>query len=1239
MLHSADRIAEAVVITVTLLMMTVATGAAVAGSPEIRTDKDFYAPDEPISVQFGNAPGNNRDWITIVPKGTPVSRYKQYIYLKGETAGLLEFRGLTAGEYEARLFIEGVRSEIAAQHTFRIGENLAISTVDGKGAARGAAAPVKVRTSKDVYASKEDIEITFEGLPGHPRDWIAIAKRGAPDRRPLSGYEYLRGVAAGRATLRGRAAGDYEARAYKGGGYEVLARYPFTVRDSSIAATSKANDTADPQSPEDATIPSEAPDVASSALPAKPLLPELQGLVGTWIAHTECGPDRGRGKRPQRILLTVRPDAAKTSGVLAEVRGIDGTAGIALDVAFDADQKRYLFRYTGWLSTGTGYKQKPYGLTLAFLDERDLLRGEITGRTDCETVVAGKLSSEDATPNPKGLLYKVAVNRIIDPLTEEECGGYARWLTGGEIFEAHGFSGRFNSAVTDAAAMRRVLGHDLRQWTDEDARKIGVIHRACGKLLQASSDPVLVALAGQDYGRRGIAPPLRYAPSKYPDSWGDSWFALHRPLVADILATWTAIEEGLLAQAPEAAVAAPKDETGLVGEWRGYYRCVGGSDVFMRLTFAAADGPLDVRFEFGPGLKSRHPYGVLAMTGTLDAASRQVALEPDEWIEKPRGQVQPIGLEGRIDDSGAVIEGKVKGNPDCPDFSVTRRELVSKAVNPDGLLFKYLGRGMITATVADCRAYAEWLAAGDEIVLGGSHFFSGLRSLEDTRAVLGKDLYQWGEDDHMKIHFLSRHCKALLESRIDLEISELLARIENKKLVWVTQPLGTPRMGNTLSHWLRAEQLVMVNQQQQALAARKLAEANAMPPVVGSIDNIDVLNKEAGRGLRGPLGYLSKQELGAYYEDLGAARVKVAVATAGAAAEAWSRQPQTYADLEAVEGDYQSLRTELEFRKAPQGVKALDAAFSGESDRRADALWPKVLKATLDELHDLADADLLRFRELSDDQARQLYLASFHWPTSEDPYFDSYETARALYRETVERMVERSEPQLLAWIDVLPPSAGADELLDDFSQEVFAVAPIPDRHPALEQAASAKKRSYNPDGYVRPDIVMSLRRGQWDEVGLVGLEDLAYLATSLRTIQSACPRVVPEQSGPLMDLVWDLSQQAVGRIMQGQVQSKQEAERAFFLFMNNVVNQPGCRVDYFGNVVGCVTAQDHAAAQEFLLTSGEAQLDMSKLLRAGCGSEGAQSYVQGLIGYAAAGQHTPPAQKATDFWTWAARTL
>jgi hypothetical protein len=177
---------------------------------------------------------------------------------------------------------------------------------------------------------------------------------------------------------------------------------------------------------------------------------------------------------------------------------------------------------------------------------------------------------------------------------------------------------------------------------------------------------------------------------------------------------------------------------------------------------------------------------------------------------------------------------------------------------------------MITADLEDCRAYAQWLAAGEEINLGTTYIFSDIRDAAGMRAALGKDQNQWGTDDSQKMLPLARYCQALLESQADAGINELLGRIKEKKLVWTPKPLDIPREdrpGQTTRQWLMAEQLVMVNAQQQELAARKLAEVDVFYAELASIDRIDVLDKEARNRNRGPFMYLSQQELTAYLDQ------------------------------------------------------------------------------------------------------------------------------------------------------------------------------------------------------------------------------------------------------------------------------------------------------------------------------------------------------------------------------------
>lgn len=516
----------------------------------------------------------------------------------------------------------------------------------------------EIRTDKDVYAPNEEIVILFENLPDHPRNWIALAKRGAPDQRPLGRYTYMKGgVTSGRTALGGLSAGEYEVRAYKGGSREVLARYPFRIQ---LTPTSAA------ESPEAEPVALEATPAAPASsgqeeiqTTSQPLPPEMLRLVGNWVGHTRCDIQGSGRDGQQKLFLRVREDRAKPSGFAAEVRGIGYIAGVALDISWDTDSQQYMFSFAGWSPTGRGSKQKPYGLRLAFLHDKEMLHGEIvTDSFACETVVAGKLPSEAAPPNPHGLLFKVANKRVLQPFTEDECAAYGQWLAAGEGFQVSGWFS--NTALGDGPAMREVLGHDLEQWTDDDTRKIEVIHRTCLQLLRGATDPALINLA-HDRKLGGLAAPLRLSKSKYPGAWDETFYALNRPLVMDLLKTWELLDEGLLEESGETMIAELQIAPGLDGEWRGYYQCDGGHEVFMRLAFTANSDPLDVRLEIGSSLRTAHPFGVLAMSGSFNATSGRIILKPHEWILEPRGQNRPLGIEGQLIDDEKIIEGRMEG--------------------------------------------------------------------------------------------------------------------------------------------------------------------------------------------------------------------------------------------------------------------------------------------------------------------------------------------------------------------------------------------------------------------------------------------------------------------------------------------------------------------------------------------------------------------------------------------------
>ena len=97
-----------VAVVAALIMASIFCQAAVAGeNPQITTDKDTYNYGEPVNVKFSNAPGDERDWICIVPAGSPDTEAGDYKYTpKGLSQGVLVFGPPAPGKEEGRAYYD-----------------------------------------------------------------------------------------------------------------------------------------------------------------------------------------------------------------------------------------------------------------------------------------------------------------------------------------------------------------------------------------------------------------------------------------------------------------------------------------------------------------------------------------------------------------------------------------------------------------------------------------------------------------------------------------------------------------------------------------------------------------------------------------------------------------------------------------------------------------------------------------------------------------------------------------------------------------------------------------------------------------------------------------------------------------------------------------------------------------------------------------------------------------------------
>ena len=79
-------------------------GTVAQGKPFVETDRNTYNYGDTIQVFFYNAPGYSRDWICIVPAGSPDTDAGSYKYLPAKTRGVVTFKTPQSGKYEVRAY-------------------------------------------------------------------------------------------------------------------------------------------------------------------------------------------------------------------------------------------------------------------------------------------------------------------------------------------------------------------------------------------------------------------------------------------------------------------------------------------------------------------------------------------------------------------------------------------------------------------------------------------------------------------------------------------------------------------------------------------------------------------------------------------------------------------------------------------------------------------------------------------------------------------------------------------------------------------------------------------------------------------------------------------------------------------------------------------------------------------------------------------------------------------------------
>jgi len=182
----------------------------------VTTDAASYSVGATVTVTFSGLPGNYRDWIAIAPWGSDDMTYVTYVYTNGYTSGTATFTAPASGNYVARAFVNDTFTLLAESGPF-------------------STAPAPISTDKSTYTSGSTITVTYSGLPGNARDWIAIAPAGGANTS-YTAFVYTNGQTSGTATFTAPADGTYVARSFTNDTFNLFAESaPFTVASPTVS--------------------------------------------------------------------------------------------------------------------------------------------------------------------------------------------------------------------------------------------------------------------------------------------------------------------------------------------------------------------------------------------------------------------------------------------------------------------------------------------------------------------------------------------------------------------------------------------------------------------------------------------------------------------------------------------------------------------------------------------------------------------------------------------------------------------------------------------------------------------------------------------------------------------------------------------------------------------------------------------------------------------------------------------
>ena len=200
------------------------------------SDPISVSPSSTLTITVANGPGNQYDWITIVPVGSADTAYTGIWFLNGSSSPPSSGRTSatftipapsTEGTYEVRFLANGRYQRLATSAAITVGAGAppppppppsGMLTVNGS-------------TGALSVATGSPLTITITNGPGNVYDWVTIVPVGSPDTA-YTGIWFLSGTSTPPSSGKTNAtfaipapstAGDYEVRFLANGKYQRLA--------------------------------------------------------------------------------------------------------------------------------------------------------------------------------------------------------------------------------------------------------------------------------------------------------------------------------------------------------------------------------------------------------------------------------------------------------------------------------------------------------------------------------------------------------------------------------------------------------------------------------------------------------------------------------------------------------------------------------------------------------------------------------------------------------------------------------------------------------------------------------------------------------------------------------------------------------------------------------------------------------------------------------------------------------